>query len=166
MLHRIPSSPISGEFIPTLAWLLASVVAFGTTARGDSSSDRQPATTVTPGVLSTGSTISTISTAKSNSLGGSGDSSLGSLSGSSASDGPPILTDVKNSVEPSLADGFARIADLPIVNGNDTPLTRYDGQDVGRETRNTCRLSGLVRLLVFGTFGFLVMRRLQHHWKT
>ncbi len=161
MLQRIPFPVMSGGFTPSLVWILGSVVLFGATVRGDSSSRSQAVTTGTPGARSLENSLSTVGAFDLGTFGGSGTSTIVDFAGLRESIGTPALTEAAHPTFAFPSNGLAPITDFPVVDGRNVE----DGQPLTHTPDTTFPIAGLVRSLVIGTFGFFVIRRMRQQEK-
>jgi hypothetical protein len=138
--------------------VLASVVFLGTTVQAQSSSDSPDSTVGLTGELSLGTTIGTPSVGASSVLAGSEFRTIDGLAGSSEPIEITALSRTASAIKPAPAGVLQPVTSFPIVNDYDQTATRA--------TTPAFSPTGMVRPLVFWTFGFLLMRRLQHRWKT
>ncbi len=161
MFQRILFPVMTGGFTPALVSVLGSVILLGSTVRGDSSSDSQNVTTDPPGALSVESRLNTAHPAELGALGGGESPKIGRFAGSNESIGTPGLTQAAPSNLTSLSLELLPVTDLPVAIDPDV----RDEQPVTDSPDSTFPIAGLVRSLVMGTIGFLMMRRLQPRWK-
>ena len=159
MLHKFPSPIVNGGMKLALPLALVSLGLLGTTLRADSTSASKVTPVASPdlGLIESGPNMP--KTLELGTLSGSEPTQVGSR----ASVGSSILPATKG-VPTSPPTGSSTFTELRVIENQDIFATPRDEDRFDRAADTTFPINGLVRLLVFGTVGFLILRRLQHRW--
>ncbi len=152
---------MTGRLTPTLGFVLGSVVLLTTTVLGDSSTDSLGVTPATSGARSSEIGRDTVGAIELRTSSGRGSHASGDFDDSSESIRTPVLTDDLPSTSTPAALGQTPFTDMPIVDDRNV----RDGQPVTHPEGKTHPIAAVLRTLVIGSFGFLVIRRLQRPWK-